>query len=274
MNRLPALSIAMIVLDEGPRLVRLLPRLAWAGEVLVVDGGSRDDSIAIARRYGARVVERRFDRFAAQRNFAIDQARGTWVLSLDADETPSPALVHELARTLAAPRHAAYRVPIRSRIFGRAFRYSGTQDDRPLRLFRRDTARWEGDVHEQLRPSGSVGSLGGWLEHDTLADVPMFLAKMRRYTALSAAARIEAGASPRAGEQWIAPAWEVYRRLVLKLGLLDGPQGWLFCLLSGLSTYTEIATVHRTLRAPGSGAGMRLALRRAWHRLVVQEAGG
>jgi len=241
---LPRITAAIIVLDEERNLADLLPRLDWADEIVVVDGGSADRSIAVAQSCGCRVYQRPFDTFARQRNYAIEQASGDWVFSIDADERPTPALIEELRQRICDDPYVAYRVPIRSTIFGQPMRYSGTQDDRPVRLFRRDVARWTGDVHEVLQVLGRVGQLAHGLNHHTLPDLHAFLAKMHRYTSLEATARVAAGRRPRRRDAWIAPVREVFRRLVWKKGFLDGSAGWSFCLLSGLSEWV-LAERHR-----------------------------
>src|SRR5262249_16906619 len=144
----PTITAAIITLNEQRHLPALLARLDWVSEIVVVDGGSSDDTLAIARRHGCRVIEHPFDTFAQQRNRAADLARCDWILSIDADERPTPAIIREIqwritrgtslsetrgrfsARRRRAEGPVAFRVPIRSRIFGRPFRFSGTQDDR------------------------------------------------------------------------------------------------------------------------------------------------
>lgn len=244
MTRQPTLTIAIVAQNEALALDRLLPRLQWADEVLVVDGGSRDDTPATVVRHGGRLVGRPFDTFSNQRNAALDAALGDWVLFVDADETPARGFDTEVRRAIASGRRRAFRVPIRSRIFGRRFRYSGAQDDRPIRLVDRRAARWVGDVHETARIDGPSGLLKSWLDHDTMPNVYAFLAKMNRYTALEAAARAAHGESPRRGAAWLAPIRETARRLLFKHGWLDGPSGWAFCLLSGLSEWV-LARRHR-----------------------------
>ena len=246
MSRRPTITAAIIALDEARNLAELLPWLAWVDEIVVVDGGSVDATAAVARSHGCRVSVRRFDTFARQRNHALGLATGEWVLWIDADERPTTRLVNEIRRSTRCARYAGYRIPIRSSIFGRTFRGSGTQDDRPVRLARREAAHWVGSVHEQLRVSGRVGQLQGWLTHRTVPDIDAFLAKMHRYTMLEAQARVEAGRAPRRRDAWILPAREVFRRLVWKRGFLDGPEGWAFCLLSGLSEWV-LADRHRRL---------------------------
>lgn len=242
----PTLAAVMIVRDEEAHLRELASRY-WRAfdEIIVVDGGSNDRSVDVAKRGGAQTLCRPFDNFAAQRNFALGQSNCDWCLSLDADERPTPAMMREVRQKIAQTTASAFRVPIRSTIFGRRFRHSGTQDDRPIRLFRRGKAHWHGDVHEVLRVCGRVARLHHGLEHYTLPDLPSFLAKMNRYTALEASARVARRRAPRRHETWSAPLVETFRRLVWKHGWLDGPEGWAFCFLSGLSAHVLAARHHR-----------------------------
>ena len=240
----PTISAAIITLNEQHHLPTLLARLAWVNEIVVVDGGSTDDTVAIAQRHGCRVAAHPFHTFAQQRNRAIELAQSDWILSIDADERPTPAIVREIRTQIARSACAAFRVPIRSRIFGRPFRFSGTQDDRPIRLFRRGDAVWSGDVHEVLRVRGRVGALRAAFEHETLPTLTSFLQKMQRYTTLAARHRVATAQPPRWRDRALAPAVEVGRRLIWKGGLLDGPEGWMFCLLSGLSQWV-LADKHR-----------------------------
>ena len=240
----PTVSAAIIALNEERNLAELLPALAWTDEIVVVDGGSSDGTVEVARSHGCQVFSRRFDHFAAQRNLALSMARGQWVLSIDADERPTPRLVAEIQQRIADGRCDGFRVPIRSSILGRRLRFCGTQDDCPVRLVRRGAARWRGEVHEVLRVSGRMGRLENWLVHRTLPDVETLLMKINRYTLLEARARVERGRRPTRYDPWLAPPREVFRRLVWKQGLLDGPAGWTFCLLSGLSEWV-LARRHR-----------------------------
>ncbi len=240
------ITAAIIARNEADNLRQLLPRLDWVDEIVVVDGGSSDATAAVARRHGCRVVSRRLDTFARQRNHAIDLARSGWVLSIDADERPTDRLIDEILDRVKGSRPAAFRVPIRSTIFGRPFRRSGTQDDRPVRLFRRGLGRWRGDVHEVFHCRGRVGRLRHWLTHQTLPDLAAFRAKVHCYTSLEATARTVAGRPPRRSDRWIAPPLEVARRLIWKQGFLDGPAGWAFCALSGWSQWV-LAEKHRRM---------------------------
>jgi len=246
MNRRPTVSATVIALDEEQNLRELLPRLDWVDEVVLLDGGSRDATLEVARAFGCRVASRRFDGFARQRNHALSLATSDWVLSIDADERPTAALVGEIRWRLAHPRASGFRVPIRSTVLGRPLRRCGTQDDVPVRLARRGAAHWRDEVHERLHVDGRVGRLRHWLTHRTQSDLNEFLVKMHRYTNLDAETRVVAGRRPRTTDRWLAPAREVFRRLIYKQGLLDGPAGWGFCLLSGWYEFV-LADKHRRL---------------------------
>lgn len=244
----PTVSVIVIALNEERNLPGLLERLGFADEVVVVDGGSTDRTVAIARSFGVAVETRPFDTFAKQQNFALSLARGDWVLSLDADERPTDAMLSEITRRIRDDRFDAYRVRVRSTIFGRRVRFCGTQDDRQVRLARRGLVRWHGAVHETLECNGPIGQLHAWLDHDPLPDLETFLAKVHRYTTLEAAARVGRGEPPRRRDAWLAPPREALRRLIWKQGWWDGPRGWAFCLLSGLSEWV-LADKHGRLWA-------------------------
>jgi len=219
-----------------------------------VDDGSGDATAEVALAHGCRVVLHPFDDFARQRNRALEAAAGDWVLSIDADERPTPGLAAEIRHRIARCRLGAFRVPIRSTIFGRPLRYCGTQDDLPVRLFRRGSARWTGGVHEVLRVRGRTGRLDAWLEHTTMPTLANFLVKMHCYTRLEAQALAASGRRPAWHDTWLAPPYECLRRLVYKQGLLDGPAGWAFCLLSGLNEWV-LARRHRSLWLSASRQG-------------------
>ena len=252
MSGRPTITAAVITLDEERNLRELLPALAWTDEIVVVDGGSQDATVEVARVHGCRVISRPSDNFASQRNHALQAATGDWVFSIDADERPTPRLVAEIRRRIARCRQSGFRVPIRSTIFRRSFRYSGTQDDLPVRLFRRDSARWTGGVHEVLQVSGRIGRLENWLTHTTTPTLAVFLAKMHRYTRIEARALASSGRRPAWHDTWLKPPYEILRRLIYKKGLLDGPAGWAFCLLSGLSEWV-LAREHRGISTVENG---------------------
>jgi glycosyltransferase involved in cell wall biosynthesis len=270
MQSASTITAVVIALNEAERIGECLQALSWADERLVVDGGSNDKTVDLALAAGAKVVSRPFDDFARQRNHALAVADGDWVLFVDADERPSAGFAAELRRRIQTGRQQAFRVPIRSRIFGRRFRFSGTQDDRPVRVVKRSQGAWVGAMHEVLVSAGPIGELQRWLAHSTTPDREVYRRKMQRYTTIEARSRVAAGRRPTWYARWLAPPREVFRRLIWKQGWLDGPEGWAFCLLSGLTEWT-LANKHRQAWAcqlsrsatPRTASGKSLSSRRA-----------
>jgi len=248
----PRVSALIVARDEAENLPACLASLAWADEtVVVVDAASRDATEAIARGSADRVLVRRFDDFAGQRNAALGLASGDWVLAVDADERAAPGLAAEVRRAASDPSsaHAGYRVPIRSVVLGKPFRYSGTQHDRPLRLFRRDRGRWVGTVHETVDLGGTAGQLEAHLTHRTIPDMHTFLRKIDQYTTLEAVQAHRDGARFRPVDVTLRPVW-IFAKLYLgKQGFRDGLEGLAFCALSGLSVAVRHWKHRELLRA-------------------------
>jgi glycosyltransferase involved in cell wall biosynthesis len=255
----PTISALIIARNEEASLPGCLDSLSGLADeiVVIVDAASTDQTEAIAQQRTPLVRVRTFDRFSSQRNAALEMASGIWVLSIDADERVTPALAAEIRSALLSDNqdHAGYRVPIRSIILGRRFLYSGTQLDRPLRLFRRDRGRWTGDVHETVELEGGIGTLKHHLEHRTIPDLKIFLSKINQYTDLESEQAFMKGRRPSSFDLWLRPFWTFAKLFILRRGVLDGKEGFLFCLLSGFSAFLrEWKLRERWKQAPASPA--------------------
>ncbi|HDH96448.1 MAG TPA: glycosyltransferase family 2 protein, partial [Proteobacteria bacterium] len=162
------LSVVIIAYNEEANIERALASVAWADEIVVVDSGSTDRTVEICRRHGARVIERPWEGFIAQKNFALAQAENEWVLSIDADEEVSPRLAESIKSVLAGDgRFDGYMVKRRVFYLGRWINHCGWYPDWRVRLVRKSKARWVGDqVHETLEVDGAVGRIAdGDLNH-------------------------------------------------------------------------------------------------------------
>jgi glycosyltransferase involved in cell wall biosynthesis len=242
----PRISALVLARDEAANLPGCLASLSWVDErVVVVDSASRDDTLAIAWSLADVVVVRDFDDFAGQRNAGLARVSGDWVFAVDADERATPALAIEVRRALgrnvpsrdpgAEEAPSGYRVPIQSVILGRPFGFSGTQHDRPLRLFRKGAGRWVGAVHETVALRGRVGLLRSALQHRTLPDMQTFLRKLNEYTTLEATKFAREGRSYRSADLTVRPVWTFLKLYLGKQGFRDGLEGFVFCALSGVS---------------------------------------
>jgi hypothetical protein len=234
----PRLSVLVVARNEAANLEQCLASAGFADErVVVVDTTGDDATFEIAGPLADRVCLRRFDNFANQRNAALSLASGDWVLAIDADERVTPELAAEIRGRLGEPSLdlVGFRVPIRSEVLGRPFRYSGTQEDLPLRLFRRDRGRWTGQVHETVAIEGLIGRMHGVLEHRTLQNVRVFLGKIDQYTTLEASDLFSSGRRFRLSDLALRPFWTFLKLYLYKQGFRDGVEGLMFCALSGFS---------------------------------------
>ena len=236
------LSIALITFNEATRLPACLASVAFADEVVIVDNGSTDGTVELARSLGARVLQTPdWPGFGVQKNRAVDMARGDWVFSIDADEQVTPALQAQILRAIAAPpgeARAAYTVNRRSSYCGQYMRHSGWYPDRVLRLFRRGEARFSDDrVHESLQTGGAIGRLEADLLHQSFADFETVLDKVNRYSTASAQSLLQRGKRGSVGKAVRHAIWAFVRTYVLKRGFLDGQLGLALAISNAEGTY-------------------------------------
>ncbi|RZS78428.1 glycosyltransferase family 2 protein [Pigmentiphaga kullae] len=237
------LSVIIIARNEARNLADCLESVRFADEIVVVDSGSTDETVDIARRHGARVeITPDWPGFGPQKNRALALATGDWVLSLDADERVTPELAAAIADVLRAPRHDAYDMPRLSSFCGRFIRHSGWWPDRVLRLFRRGTARFSDDlVHEKVVADGEAGHLAPHLLHYTYPDLDSAIAKMNRYSSDSAQALHARGRRAGVGAAIGHGAWTFVRLYVFKRGFLDGRHGFLLAATAAAGSFYRYA---------------------------------
>jgi glycosyltransferase involved in cell wall biosynthesis len=216
------LTIAVLALDEEQMIGRALESAQWADEILVLDGGSSDDTARISERAGARVIERPFDDFARQRNFALEAATGEWVLFLDADERITPALATEVRALLAGhPSCDAYAIPRRSMALGQWLDWHlGGVADAPVRLLRKGAARWSGSVHEIVEGAAHIGKLDASMLHLTHRSVSEVVRKIDRYSEYQADDRLTKGGRAPSRKELLA-SFEKTLKSLMKSGLKD-----------------------------------------------------
>jgi glycosyltransferase involved in cell wall biosynthesis len=251
-GKLP-LSLCVITRDAAGQLADCLGSAPFAGEIVVVDSGSRDDTVEIARRCGARVVVQPWLGYGPQKSFAVAQAAYDWVLCLDADERITPELDSSIRSALAAtPGAAAFSVARRNRFLGRWLGHGEGYPDRIVRLFDRRRARWTDDpVHENVVVDGAVARLAGDLLHASAESLDAYVAKQNHYTTLQAAAMHARG--ERAGTVRLvgSPLARFFRFYVLKLGFLDGVPGLVHIAIGCFASFLKYAKL-RALRAAES----------------------
>lgn len=260
MSRVP-LSAVIITRDAERLLGEVLAALAWCDETLVVDSGSTDRTVAIARAHGARVIEHPFEGFGTQKQFAVEQAAHDWVLAIDADEVVTPELAREIEATLeqvaaGTVRYVAFELP-RSLVFlGRLMRHGGEYRTPQLRLFHRSHGRYTPAlVHERVVVRGSVGRLQGDMLHDSYAGLEDYFEKFNRYT--TAAARMLAQRGDDIGVAKVVlrfPGTFLHQYFV-RAHVLNGYPGFVWSLFAAMYSvvkYAKARELRRSGQAPDS----------------------
>ncbi len=234
------LSVVIIARDEENHLGAALDSVAWADEIVVVDSGSRDRTVEIARERGAQVVVTEdWPGFGPQKNRALDRATRDWVLSIDADERVTPALRQEIEAIVAGGgAHDAYEIPRLSSYCGRFMRHGGWWPDRVTRLFRRGKARFSDDlVHEKVVVQGSTGRLAGHLEHLAFDDFEEVLRKIDGYSSANARMLHARGKRGSLAAALSHGGWAFLRTYILQGGFLDGRHGFMLAVSNAEGTY-------------------------------------
>jgi glycosyltransferase involved in cell wall biosynthesis len=229
-------SAVVITWNEEERLRACLASLAWVDEIVVVDAESQDKTVEVAREFTDRILVQPWLGFAAQKNFAVDQARGEWILSVDADEEVSLELRGEVEAILAAPVTAAgYAIPRRNIFWDRWIRHGGLYPDWQTRLFQRGRGRFvQRSVHESVEIEGPLTRLRGPLVHKSYRSVGEFLERANRYSSLAADDLARSGARVGGGQVVLRPLGRFLSMYLLRRGFLDGMPG---LLLAGLYAY-------------------------------------
>jgi glycosyltransferase involved in cell wall biosynthesis len=261
------LSICIITLNEEANLPRTLesvkPLVAdGQGEIIVVDSGSTDRTVEIAKGYGAKVFVEEWKGFAAQKNSAIDKAQGEWILSLDADEELGGGWVLVMSLILGPDEEellpiAAFETPRRNYFLGRWVRHGGFYPDRKTRLFRKDKARFKNvAVHETVDVNGKTAGIHWWFEgsdldliHHAYPKLSGYIEHMNKYSSLGAEMAVAGGKN---GFSFInivvRPCLTFVYNYFLRLGFLDGKEGLLLHLYHSAYVSWKYAKVYELTR--------------------------
>jgi len=245
-NALVALSVVIPTLNEAARIGDAVAAVSWADEVIVVDGGSTDETARVAEAAGARVLVVAGETIAAQRNSGISIARNEWILSLDADERVSTVLRHEVAIVIGSqqPTRAAYRIKFRTQYLGRELEHGPWGRDWHVRLFKRDRRYIPSRVHERLEPIDDVGRLAGEILHCPYRDLSHHVAKIGRYARWGAEDLRARARRPSISDVTIRPAWRFVRDYFVMMGWRDGMPGFIAAVLSAINVFLKYAFLY------------------------------
>ena len=244
---MPPISATIIARNEATQIARAIRSLACADEVIVVDSGSTDETVQVARSSGARVVTHPWEGFAAQKNFATSQATHDWILSLDADEE-----LDETARAVvlkwkaSTPAIAGYQFARRAHYLGRWILHSGWYPDFKVRLFDRRQGEWLGAyVHESVVVAGPIETLAGEILHYTCDSLAEHTRRIEFYTDLAAQEMFERGERVSSISSLLAPPWVFVNTYFFRLGIMDGSQGFVIARMAARYVRRKYAKLAR-----------------------------
>jgi len=237
------ISATIIACNEARNLPRVMETLRCVDEIVVVENGSTDRTVEVARRWGARVISIEWRGYAAQKNFAAEQASHDWILSIDADEALGEMLEADIwVLRKEGPAFNAYDMPRLAQYLGRWIRHSGWYPDRKVRLYDRRKARFTGDfVHESVRVDGDIGHLESNLLHYTCNSLSDHLKTMDRYTSLAAEEMAARGHRAGIGKLLLDPPWTFFRTYVVQQGFRDGYQGLTIAYMAAMYNFIKYA---------------------------------
>lgn len=240
-EKLADISVAIITKNEGKNLPDCLKSVSFADDIVVVDSGSSDETVEIARRSGCRVFIEDWKGYGPQKNSAVDKCRHEWVLLLDADERLSPGGEETIEGALNNPEVDAYTVKRKNYLHGKWMRHSGYWPDRQVRLIRRERGTFEGTIHERWVTSGLIEDLDTCIEHYAFSNYSDMLKTLDEYSTVIAGELYASGKRANLLSPPLHGIGMFLKIYFLELGILDGMDGLVTALLKGGGSFFKYA---------------------------------
>jgi len=242
------LSVIIITRNESANILACLESVAFADEVIVLDGQSTDDTVHLARNSGAKVfIAQSWEGFGPQKNKALSYANHDWVLSIDADERVSADLAFEIQQVLSQPKHTLYDIPRLTNFCGQWIHHCGWRPDCVARLFKKHTARFSDDVvHEKLIPTEKYprGLLQHSLLHYSYPSAQSYWRKLQIYSQAWAAQKFAQGHTTTISRAVSSGIVAFIKSYIIRLGFLDGAMGLAVCIMQAQAAYGKYFTLY------------------------------
>ncbi len=232
------ISVIVIAGMEEHNIAECLESVRWADEIIVVNSESKDRTVVIAKQFTDRVFVRKWEGYASQKNFSLQQAKNEWVLSLDADERVSPELREEIS-SLDFSKADGFYIPRRNYFLGKVIRSCGWSPDYQLRLFRKSkTNVTDRKVHEGFTIAGKKDYLKNELIHYTHDSITNTLKKIEEYSTLEAEEKVNR-IRMNGPKMFFKPLWAFIQHFVMRRGFTDGAHGLMVSIIHAM-TKTQV----------------------------------
>lgn len=239
------LSVIIVTKNESQNIAACIGSVSFASEILVLDSGSTDDTVDLAKAAGATVHSTDWPGYGLQQSRGIRLATGDWVLSLDADERVSTELANELMGAISHPRADGYRLPRSSSFCGQFIRAGGWVPDYTLRLVRRDAAGFTDHfLHAHMTVKGKHANLVNPIIHYSYRNIDDVLDKLNRYSRGSAVDLLNQGVTSGLSKAMLKGFWAFIRSYFLRRGFLDGQAGLILAIFNAETTYYKYLRLH------------------------------
>tara|TARA_B110000003_G_scaffold75493_1_gene77070 strand:+ start:10246 stop:10995 length:750 start_codon:yes stop_codon:yes gene_type:complete len=214
--------------NEQERIKNSLKSAEFADEVIVIDSFSSDDTVKIVKQSNANLLQRKFDDFSKQKNYAINQASNDWIVWIDADEVLTKELRQEIKEAVENPNDFVGFYIYRTFFFKeKKMRYTGTQNDKLIRVFNRKYCKYEGMVHEKIKANGKLGVLKNRILHYSYISFDRYIQKLNQHSELKAQELFDKGIMITPFHIIIKPLARFIKHYFIKLGILDGFYGFI-----------------------------------------------
>ncbi|WP_452224171.1 glycosyltransferase family 2 protein [Lacinutrix chionoecetis] len=233
------ISALAITYNEEQHIESYIESLSFANEIIIVDSFSTDNTVALAKKYDVKIIQREFKNFSDQKNFAISKAKNEWIVFFDLDEKIPPELAKEIVDSVNSKHPLkAYKVKRNFNFMGKRIKYSGFQTDVAVRLFDKNYCKYNGKaVHESIETNEKVGTLKHAVDHQTYKSFDNYNAKLSKYSKLQAEELYKKNVRPNLYHFLFRPWYRFMHQYFLRLGFLDGKEGFIISYVHAFSVY-------------------------------------
>ncbi len=236
------ISVFIITYNEEKIIAKCLEKLSWADEIVVIDSGSTDNTIAICKEFNAKIFYNKFENFGLQKQFALQKTENNWVFSLDSDEVLSDKLIEEIKKNIFSDKVSGYKIPRTHVFLNKIFNY-GSENKKPiLRLFNKNKGNFNSNkVHETIEIDGTIENLENEMLHYTVSDLSTAVRKQINYAFLSGEFLFEKGKKTSKLKPILKFPYDFIRVYIFQLNFMNGYQGFIWSILSAFASFLKYA---------------------------------